>query len=61
MSEKKVITALKTPEAGAHMAFDNAHAAVDRLVELYETACAFLRDNFSATVTGDKPDVRYRA
>ena len=61
MSENKVITALKTPEAGAHMAFDNAHAAVDRLVELYETACAFLRDNFSATVTGDKPDVRYRA
>ncbi len=61
MSENRVISVLKTPETREHEAFDNAHAAVDRLVELYETACMFLRDNFSATVTGDKPDVRYRA
>lgn len=50
-----------TPDVPAPEAFMDAKAAVVRLQQLYKTAAKFLCDNFSATITGDKPDTRFRA
>ncbi|MHA6265675.1 AMP nucleosidase [uncultured Aliiroseovarius sp.] len=50
-----------TPEGGAHEPFTDAKAAVQRLKELYDDACAFLCDSFEGTVSGDKPNTRFRA
>ncbi|MCK8484543.1 AMP nucleosidase [Aliiroseovarius sp. S2029] len=50
-----------TPPGGPHETFTNAKAAVLRLQELYEQSCAFLRDRFEQSVSGDQPDTRFRA
>jgi len=50
-----------TPEGGAHEAFSDPKAAVLRLKELYDTACTFLCEKFEQTVSGDKPETRFRA
>lgn len=41
--------------------FDNAHAAVQRLAEIYQRNTAFLRDHFDALLAGTAPPGRVRA
>ncbi len=53
--------AIATPESFDHEAFDNAEAAVERLIALYDQATAFLVEKFSETVTSGKLMSRYRA
>ncbi|MDA5095047.1 AMP nucleosidase [Aliiroseovarius sp. KMU-50] len=50
-----------TPETGEHEVFTDAGAAVKRLTELYDAACAFLCEKFGANASGTKPDSRFRA
>ncbi|WP_102109388.1 AMP nucleosidase [Oceaniglobus roseus] len=52
---------LVTPDAPAHETFDDPAAAVNRLQELYDAACAFLSGHFSKIAEGRKPEARYRA
>jgi AMP nucleosidase len=50
-----------TPDVPAAEAFTDAGAAVERLILLYEAAADFLRDRFSATLAGGRPEGRIRA
>ncbi|MEI4196020.1 AMP nucleosidase [Roseovarius sp. E0-M6] len=50
-----------TPDVSAPEAFDDAGAAVDRLVTLYEQAVTFLRDEFTDAISGKVPGRRIRA
>ncbi len=50
-----------TPPEQAHETFTDARATVQRLKELYAQACAFLCETFEQSVSGDQPDMRYRA
>lgn len=50
-----------TADTLAAETFDNAEQAVDRLIELYDTAVQFLGREFSRAVTEGKPESRYRA
>ena len=52
---------LITPKAPARQEFTRASEAVDRLVELYDTAVAFLSDEFVKAINGDVPEKRIRA
>ncbi len=61
MPMNDVTMPVMTPEAGGHEVFTDAAAAVARLTELYETACAFLCEAFEKNASGTKPDTRFRA
>ncbi|WP_114287056.1 AMP nucleosidase [Candidatus Halocynthiibacter alkanivorans] len=50
-----------TPPLRAHEAFSDARAATARLIELYQEATDFLCNQFSQSVSGPRPDVRFRA
>ncbi|WP_417206383.1 AMP nucleosidase [Antarctobacter sp.] len=50
-----------TPEVPGEESFDDAGAAVDRLIDLYDTAATFLRDAFLSAMSKGHPDVRLRA
>ncbi|WP_289042854.1 AMP nucleosidase [uncultured Aliiroseovarius sp.] len=50
-----------TPPSGPHETFTDAKAAVQRLQDLYDQACTFLRDRFEQSASGDQPDTRFRA
>ncbi|WP_371170267.1 AMP nucleosidase [Aliiroseovarius sp. 2305UL8-7] len=50
-----------SPTGGEYETFTDAKAAVERLRELYDQACAFLCEKFEASVSGEKPDARFRA
>ncbi|WP_299846263.1 AMP nucleosidase [uncultured Roseovarius sp.] len=52
---------LTTPNVPASQVFTNASAAVDRLVELYNTASDFLCREFSKALHGDIPAKKIRA
>ncbi|AZQ65770.1 AMP nucleosidase [Silicimonas algicola] len=53
--------AIESPEASEHEAFDDADAAVARLIELYNGSTQFLCDRFAAVIMKGRPDKRYRA
>ncbi|MBT8412882.1 MAG: AMP nucleosidase [Boseongicola sp.] len=53
--------AVHTPDAPDHELFTDPAAAVDRLVELYNAASAFLCERFNEVLNTGQPDVRYRA
>lgn len=50
-----------TPPARPHQSFDDAAAAVDLLIELYDEAALFLGAKFSDAVQSGKLKARYRA
>lgn len=50
-----------TPEVPAEESFDDATAAVARLIELYDTAAVFLRDAFLTAMSTGHPGTRLRA
>jgi len=52
---------IQTPADTAHRSFQDATEAVDFLTELYDTATAFLRENFSAAMANGAPQHRVRA
>ncbi|PZO67426.1 MAG: AMP nucleosidase [Paracoccus denitrificans] len=52
---------VETPPAAEREYFDNPEAAVDRLIELYDRATAFLLENFVETLSGKSPQARFRA
>ncbi|WBU53273.1 AMP nucleosidase [Paracoccus sp. SCSIO 75233] len=52
---------LKTPEPVERIYYDDAEAAVARLMELYEISSGFLTEHFIACLSGEKPQARYRA
>ena len=53
---------IETPDTQGERRFTDAGEAVAYLVELYDTATAFLRERFRAVVQdGGIPDARYRA
>jgi len=49
------------PPALQHQSFTDARAAVDFLIELYDTSTHFLRDAFNHYLDDDLPDAHYRA
>ncbi len=49
------------PETPDHQSFTDPDAAVDRLIELYETASTFLCERFKDVLNNGPTDVRYRA
>jgi AMP nucleosidase len=51
----------KTPEGPAPEAFTDPHAAVSRLVALYDAAVGFLSSEFRAALQSGKPEHRVRA
>ena len=53
--------AIESPEASEHEAFDDADAAVARLIELYHASTRFLCDRFAAVIMKGRPKKRYRA
>jgi len=50
-----------TPPHKAHQSFTDAHAAVDRLIDLYNTSTDFLRDAFQRYLNEELPAGQYRA
>ncbi len=52
---------IQTPPETERESFTDPDAAVERLITLYESACAFLIDKFSEAVTKGTPTSRYRA
>ncbi len=52
---------VRSPELPEHETFRDATAAVQRLIDLYETATNFLGEKFSEVLEQGQPDVRYRA
>ncbi|MBV0913608.1 AMP nucleosidase [Anianabacter salinae] len=52
---------IESPDTHGPESFTDAAAAVARLHELYEAATAFLKDRFQNTLTGGRPDARFRA
>ncbi len=60
MNDAKPLSVV-TPESPEHTFFTDPEAAVDRLIELYETASAFLCERFNEVMKGGKANVRYRA
>ena len=50
-----------TPDLPAHDRFDDAEAATDRLIEIYDTSTAFLRERFQDALATGMPGSRYRA
>lgn len=50
-----------SPDLPGHQDFTDADAAVDRLIELYETAIQFLSDSFAQVLSDGAPEHRYRA
>ena len=54
-------TPIRTPPTLPSTAFDDATAAVDSLITLYDTAIAFLQTALRDTVQGSAPKGRYRA
>ncbi|GGA95475.1 AMP nucleosidase [Allosediminivita pacifica] len=61
MQDRWLDLKVETPEAPDPETFDDAGAAVDRLIELYEQAAGFLKDRFLAALSNGHPGVRYRA
>lgn len=61
MENETRVLPIRTPEPAGKQLFDNAEDAVDRLIELYDRATAFLLDHFEATLNGKAPTHRYRA
>ncbi|MEL6519341.1 MAG: AMP nucleosidase [Pseudomonadota bacterium] len=55
------IAPILTPPDQKTASFTSASEAVDHLIALYAAATAFLREGFSKTVGGDRPDCRFRA
>ncbi len=52
---------MMTPAGRVAEFFDDANAAVDRLIELYDEAVDFLAGGFTEVITKGKPEGRYRA
>jgi AMP nucleosidase len=50
-----------SPDVPDHEAFSDAGAAVERLIELYETSVRFLCDRFAEVLKSGMPATRYRA
>ncbi|SNT00283.1 AMP nucleosidase [Tropicimonas sediminicola] len=50
-----------TPELPKAEMFDDAAAAVDRLIELYDLATSFLAEKFGEVIHNGQPEHRYRA
>lgn len=62
MSPQDLTIPIQSPPPIAPEEFTDAGAAVDRLVDLYDTACAFLTTQFSRTATASEPPgMRFRA
>jgi AMP nucleosidase len=61
MKAEDISLPIHTPPSTRSESFDTPEEAVERLIELYETAAAFLSKKFSSKVTGERPDARYRA
>ena len=53
--------AVAAPETPGHKSFADPVAAVDRLIELYDTASAYLCERFGHVLNNGPADVRYRA
>ncbi len=60
MTEPDHLPIVMPPMPGAE-AFNDAEAAVSRLESLYAQATSFLVDQFTKTLTGDRPQTRVRA
>ncbi len=60
MTENRTLP-LETPHSPGREQFDDAAAAVERLIQLYDRATGFLLDHFVATLQGRTPRARYRA
>ncbi|WP_068318487.1 AMP nucleosidase [Polycladidibacter hongkongensis] len=58
---KAAEAAVTTPSNIAAQSFDNAVAAVDQLITIYDQSTKFLRKAFKAAVQGDWPKQRIRA
>lgn len=52
---------VETPPTAAPEAFTDPVAAVDRLTTLYQRAADYLLERFTATLSGERPQARYRA
>ncbi|WP_299360650.1 AMP nucleosidase [uncultured Paracoccus sp.] len=52
---------VETPDPVERVFFADPGAAVDRLVELYDRSSAFLLDRFLTTLSGNRPEARFRA
>lgn len=61
MKAEDISLPIHTPPSTRSESFDTPEAAVERLIELYETATAFLSEKFSSKVSGARPDARFRA
>lgn len=61
MKTEDVNLPVQTPPTPRPENFDNAEAAVVRLMELYQEASSFLSENFSSKVLGARPDTKFRA
>ncbi len=61
MQDKAAELQIVSPQAPMAESFEDPKAAVDRLIELYETASVFLRDHFMSAMAKGHPGVRYRA
>ena len=53
--------AVSAPDTPDHEAFNDPAAAVERLIELYNTASSFLCERFNDVLNTGQPEVRYRA
>ncbi|SEF66224.1 AMP nucleosidase [Thalassococcus halodurans] len=61
MQDQQATLQIETPDVAAPELFDDAKAAVDRLVELYQAGVGYLVDAFSKAMVSGHPGVRYRA
>jgi len=52
---------IETPPPAPAEEFTDAAAAVERLIALYDEATGFLRRQFAATLSGGRPEARFRA
>ncbi|MGC9369140.1 MAG: AMP nucleosidase [Paracoccaceae bacterium] len=52
---------IETPPPAPAEDFTDAAAAVDRLIALYDEATGFLRRQFGTTLSGGRPEARFRA
>lgn len=62
MDQMSRLLPIETPEPVGREYFDNPHAAVERLIELYDRATGWLLDRFVGTLRGGPPPAaRFRA
>ena len=61
MDQTTRLLPVETPDPVEREYFDDAEAAVDRLIQLYARATGWLRDRFVDSLGGLPPQARFRA